>query len=100
MDPALVSIQNAGNGFALSRPTIKEIFLFEKWNKSVAIPSNPTRKQRHNDDRRLYQYQAHHLIENFFNKLEPAPAVAKRYDKTAGHFLRAIHLAATVVWLN
>jgi hypothetical protein len=31
--PALVQIQHAGNGFALSRPTIKDIFcMFEKWN--------------------------------------------------------------------
>ncbi len=40
------------------------------------------------------------LIENFFEKLRQYRAIATRYDKTATAFPGAIHLAASVVWLN
>lgn len=66
--------------------------------KGVVIPSNPTRKQLRDYDRHLYQ--ARHLIENFFAKLKQYRAIATRYDKTAYNFLGAIHLVATIVWLN
>ena len=33
-------------------------------------------------------------------RLKQYRAIATRYDKRAVHFLRAIHLAAAVVWLN
>ena len=68
-------------------------------------------------DRELYK--ARHLIENsrnaiarlspgirfrdgerFFAKLKQYRAIATRYDKTARNFLGAIHLAASVIWLN
>lgn len=45
-------------------------------------------------------YKTRHLIENFFAKLKQYRAIATRYDKTASSFLGAIHLAATVIWLN
>ena len=45
-------------------------------------------------------YKARHLIENFFAKLKQFRAIATRYDKRAAHFLAAIHLAASIVWLN
>jgi len=45
-------------------------------------------------------YKARHLIENFFARLKQYCAIATRYDKTARNFLVAIHLAASVIWLN
>ena len=41
-----------------------------------------------------------YAIENFFAKLKQYRAIATRYDKTARNFLSAVHLAASVVWLN
>ena len=41
-----------------------------------------------------------HLIESFFCKLKQYRAIASRHDKTARHFLAAIYLASTVIWLN
>ncbi|MEM9771083.1 MAG: transposase [Cyanobacteria bacterium P01_D01_bin.73] len=35
-----------------------------------------------------------------FAKLNQYRGIATRYDKTAVNFLGAIHLAATVIWLN
>jgi transposase len=46
------------------------------------------------------QGTARHLIETVFAKLKQHRAIATRYDKRAGHFLGAIHLAAAVIWLN
>jgi transposase len=66
--------------------------------KGIVIPSKCCRKQPREYDRHLYQ--ARHLIENFFNKLKEYRAIATRYDKTACNFLGAIHLAATLTWLN
>ena len=52
----------------------------------------------------LYRYRAgipwRDLIENLFQKLKQYRAISTRYDKTVRNFLGAIHLAATVVWLN
>jgi transposase len=45
-------------------------------------------------------YKARHLIENFYCWLKQFRAIATRYDKTARNFLAAIHLAATIAWLN
>ena len=66
--------------------------------KSVVIPSRSTNKQPREHDRHLYK--APHLMENFFARLKQYRAIATRYDKTARNFLGAIHLAATMVWLN
>jgi transposase len=49
-------------------------------------------------DRRTYA--ARHLLENFFAKLAQFRTIATRYDKTARNFLAAVHLAASVSWLN
>jgi len=43
--------------------------------------------------------KARHLIEKFFCRLKQFRGIATRYDKTARHFLAAIHLTATVIWL-
>lgn len=62
------------------------------------IPSKSNRKEPRDYDKALYK--ARHLIENLFEKLKQYRAIATRYDKTATAFLGAIHLAASVVWLN
>ena len=66
--------------------------------KVAVIPPKGNRKAPRPDDRDLYK--ARHLIENFFAKLKQYRAIATRYDKRAVHFLGAIHLAASVIWLN
>ena len=64
----------------------------------VVIPPKSNRKTSRRYDR--FIYKARHLIENFFAKLKQYRAIATRYDKTDQNFLAAIHLAATIVWLN
>ena len=66
--------------------------------KTAVIPPKSNRKSPRRFDRHLYK--ARHLIENFFAKLKQYRAIATRYDKTARNFLAAVHLAASVVWLN
>ncbi len=66
--------------------------------KTAVIPSKANRKQPRKLDR--HQYGARHLIENFFARLKQYRAIATRYDKTARNFLAAVHLAASVIWLN
>ena len=67
-------------------------------NKLAVIPPKSNRTTPRPYDRALYQ--ARHLIENFFCKLKQFRAIATRYDKTARNFLAAIHLAASIIWLN
>jgi transposase len=62
------------------------------------IPPKANRRNARLYDRDLYK--ARHLIENFFAKLKQYRAIATRYDKRATHFLGAVHLAASVIWLN
>ncbi|MDY6938586.1 MAG: IS5 family transposase [Cyanobacteriota bacterium] len=62
------------------------------------IPSKANRVKSYPYDKHLYQ--ARHLIENFFAKLKQFRAIATRYDKTARNLLGAIHLAASIIWLN
>ena len=66
--------------------------------KGVVIPPRTGRRSPRDYDRHLYQ--ARHLIENFFAKIKQFRAIATRYDKTARNFLAAVHLVATVIWLN
>jgi transposase len=66
--------------------------------KSLVIPPKSNRKVQREFDKEVYK--ARHLIENFFCKLKQCRAIATRYDKTAKNFLAAIHLAATIIWLN
>ncbi|KFB66734.1 IS5 family transposase [Candidatus Accumulibacter vicinus] len=70
----------------------------EKAGKQIVIPSRSTHLIQRPLDR--HRYRARHLIENFFAKLKQFRAIATRYDKTARNFLGAIHLAASLVWLN
>jgi transposase len=66
--------------------------------KTAVIPPKANRRDPRPYDKDLYK--ARHLIENFFAKLKQYRAIATRYDKRALHFLGAIYLAATVIWLN
>ena len=66
--------------------------------KTPVIPPKSNRKIQRSFDKQMYQ--ARHLMENFYCKLKQYRAIATRYDKTARNFLAAIHLAATVIWLN
>jgi transposase len=66
--------------------------------KTPVIPPKTGRKSPRDYDRELFK--ARHLIENFFAKLKQFRAIATRYDKTQRNFLAAIHLAASVIWLN
>ena len=70
----------------------------EEGGKTAVIPPKGNRKEPRPYDKHLYK--ARHLIENFFAKLKQFRAIATRYDKRASHFLAAIHLAASVIWLN
>ena len=74
------------------------IYPREKAGKQVVIPLRSKNLVQRRGDWPLYQPR--HLIENFFAKLKPYRAIATRYDKTARNFLAAIHLAASVIWLN
>ena len=66
--------------------------------KTIVIPPKSNRRSPRTYDRELYK--ARHLIENFFARLKQFRAIATRYDKTARNFLAAIHLVASIVWLN
>ena len=66
--------------------------------KTVVIPPKSNRRSPRTYDRDLYK--ARHLVENFFARLKQFRAIATRYDKTARNFLAAIHLAASILWLN
>jgi transposase len=66
--------------------------------KTAVIPPRTNRSLPRDYDRELYA--ARHLIENFFAKIKQFRAIATRYEKTARNFLAAIHLVASVVWLN
>ncbi len=66
--------------------------------KTAVIPPKANRRAPRSFDRHLYKER--HLIENFFAKLKQFRAIATRYDKTARNFLAAVHLVASVIWLN
>jgi transposase len=66
--------------------------------KTAVIPPKSNRRKPCTYDREIYK--ARHLIENFFAKLKQFRAIATRYDKTARNFLAAIHLSASIIWLN
>jgi transposase len=66
--------------------------------KRIVIPPKSNRKTNRAYDKDLYK--ARHLIENFFARLKQFRAIATRYDKRAANFLGALHLAASITWLN
>jgi transposase len=93
--PALkADIVIADKGYDADKRVIEPL---QQAGKSVVIPPKRHRKVKRRYDQHLYK--ARHLIENFFCKLKPFRAIATRYDKTARHFLSAIYLASTFIWL-
>ena len=72
--------------------------LLDLHNVEAVIPPRANRKEQRAYDEEIYKWR--HLIENLFQKLKQYRAIATRYDKTATAFLRGIHLAAAVIWLN
>ena len=65
--------------------------------KTAVIPPRTNRTSLRDYDRELWRAP---LIENFFAKIKQFRAIATRYEKTAQNFLAAVHLVASVVWLN
>ncbi len=65
--------------------------LLEKAGVQTVIPPRNNRKERRAYDKEMYT--ARHLIENFFARLKQFRGIATRYDKRAGTFLGAVHLA-------
>ena len=72
--------------------------VLEKAHVEAVIPPIKSRMDQRSYDKNLYKERA--MIENFFAKLKQYRAIATRYDKRAVSFLGAIHLAASVIWLN
>ncbi len=66
--------------------------------KNAVIPPRANRSSLRDYDRQLYGER--HLIGNFFAKIKQFRAIATRYEKTARNFLAAVHLVASVIWLN
>ena len=62
------------------------------------INSKPERPRKLPVVRKLYRKRF--LVEVFFHHLKRFRAIATRYEKTARNFLAAVHLVASVVWLN
>ena len=72
--------------------------VLNKADIEAIIPPKANRTEKREYDKNVYKERA--LIENFFAKLKQYRAIATRYDKRAKTFLGAIHLAATIIWLN
>lgn len=70
----------------------------EAAGKTAVIPPKSNRTNPRTYDKA--QYEARHLIENFFGWVKRFRAIATRYDKTARNFLAAFHLVAVLCWLN
>jgi transposase len=70
-------------------------FLAERGTLPV-IPNNPTRKNPHPFNPKLYRER--NLIERMFCRLKDWRRIATRYDKLASIFAAAVHLAAIVIW--
>jgi len=70
----------------------------EKRQITPVIPPKSNRIQPRDTDYALYR--GRNLVERFFNTIKHFRAIATRYDKLANTFLGAIHLIATLIWLN
>ena len=64
----------------------------------AVIPDDPSRAAKPPLDRHLYE--ARHLVECCFSKLEQFRRAATRHEKTARDFLAVVTLAATILWLR
>jgi len=64
----------------------------------AVIPSTRSRKVVIPHDKVAYKLR--NRIERFFNKLKHFRHIATRYDRRAIHFLAAIQLASSVIWMR
>ena len=64
----------------------------------AVIPSLPSRKVPIPHDANLYKNR--NRIERCFNKLKHFRRIAVRYDRLDCHFMAALQLAATMIWLR
>ena len=94
-EPQRIGVWIADRGYDAQKRVLDRI---AACGGEAVIPSRQHRLRPRAHDR--WQYRARHLIENFFARLKQYRAIATRYDKTACNFLGAIHLAASVIWLN
>ena len=95
LEPQRIGVWIADRGYDAQQRVLDRI---AACGGEAVIPSRQHRLRPRAHDR--WQYRARHLIENFFARLKQYRAIATRYDKTACNFLGAIHLAASVIWLN
>jgi len=58
----------------------------------------PGRKRVPTSSRFLYRYR--NLVERFFSKLKPFPAIATRYEKHDADYLALIKLASSRIWMR
>lgn len=64
----------------------------------VVIPSTRSRKRAIRYDKEIYKQR--NLVERCFNKLKHFRRIATRFDRLDRHFMAALHLAATMIWLK
>ena len=64
----------------------------------VVIPSKANRKRAIRYDKEIYKQR--NLVERCFNKLKHFRRIAVRYDRLDCHFMAALQLAATMIWLR
>ena len=64
----------------------------------AVIPSTRSRKVEIPDDEVAYKLR--NRIERFFNKLKHFRRIATRYERRAIHFLAAIQLASSIIWMR
>jgi transposase len=64
----------------------------------VVIPSKANRKRAIRYDKEIYKQR--NLVERCFNKLKHFRRISTRFDRLDCHFMGALHLAATMIWLK
>ena len=64
----------------------------------VVIPSKANRERAIRYDKEIYKQR--NLVERYFNKLKHFRRIATRFDRLDCHFMGALHLAATMLWLK
>ena len=64
----------------------------------VVIPSTRSRKRAIRYDKEIYKQR--NLVERCFNRLKHFRRIATRFDRLDCHFMAALHLAATMIWLR
>jgi transposase len=72
--------------------------MIEEADIEAVIPSKRSRKVQIPHDAQAYKLR--NRIERFFNKLKHFRRIATRYDRRAAHFLAAIQLASSMIWMR